>query len=156
MKKHDCVQEEQINDIQSKVKTIMSRMNDVKDLKAKEDELLKKENKYMHDLLDSKFLVLSEKLEANHAIIFAQNQEMISHQKITNGRVNKAEEHIEEMFGKMDELRPTIDELLGYSNFIRWMKKNPAKTVLIAASILFVISAAVDLIGFKSIIDYIK
>jgi hypothetical protein len=149
MMDHKCTKEVAINSIEKDVKFLVQKLTEVNEAKEKEDG-------YIRELLDTKFDSIIDRMTSNHAILIEQNKEMIHHQKITNGRINRAEEHIEDIFGKMDSLKPTIDELLGYSNFIRWMKKNPAKTVLITAFILFAISAAVDLIGFKSIIDYIK
>lgn len=156
MDKHDCIQEGPIQEIKTKINTIMSDMTIVKDLKVKEDRLLKKENEYMHALLDSKFLVLSEKLAANHDIIFAQNQEMISHQKITNGRVNKTEIQIEGISKKLEEIRPQIDEVREYSRMMIYIKDHPLKAASFIFIVLLCMAEIVELIDITNLLKFIK
>jgi predicted nucleic acid-binding Zn-ribbon protein len=156
MDTHNCIQEDHIKDIRTKIDVIMSRMTDVKELKVKEDELLKKENEYMHQLLDDKFLVLSEKLEANHSVIFAQNQEMIAHQKITNGRVNKTEGQIESISRKLEEIRPQIDEVREYSRMMIWIKEHPVKAASFIFIVLLCMSEIVELIDITNLLKFIK
>jgi hypothetical protein len=135
--------------MQKDISVILEKIKDAKTTKDKEEFDIR-------DIISLKIGSVLAKMESNHQIILHQNEEIISHQKIANGRTKKLEDSRESIDNEIDIINHQINQMISYGKFLRWVSINPGKSVIILVSLIFISSVVVDAIGFKAIIEYIK
>jgi len=142
----NCVQE-------ANIKLILDRITELRSFKHQEH-------------LDMKE-VFDAKLTGMHAENIAHNESLLSEisklselQRIANGRVSKAEEHIEKMAEDILVRRAFLDQkitdLEKSHKIVKFINKYPVRAILIALGVVAMLFMLVDYLGVRAVISMVK
>jgi hypothetical protein len=88
----------------------------------------------LRELMEVKLSLVKAEVTSGNDIIISKLDEVINHQKKTNGRVTKLEEDIKA---------------------VQWIKKNPKLSIIISAAFIFAVTFITDLETFMKIVKFV-
>lgn len=96
----------------------------------------------LKDLIELHLQAIREEIKAGNIMSEYKFDEMIAHQKVTNGRVNVLEEHVEELQHKV--------------SLYDWLKTNWKWTIAIGVFVWFILHSMSDVFTIQEIVKLFK
>lgn len=103
----------------------------------------------LKELFEAHMKTLKAEIRAGNDMLSYKVDEVISHQKTTNGRVNC----LEDRFDKHDDCHHDLESRL---SLWLWIRRNPGWSIAILIVLIIVVPVVVDKVGFEGIIKLIK
>src|SRR3990167_3124918 len=125
----------------SQQKVIGEMKSDIGNIKSTNEKLVRD----ILERIDLKFTGLKAEMIALHDIQCIKMDEMIRHQKETNGRVSENERNIRAFYS-------LSSEIIENQWLIRWVKKHPMKAILISLAIIWGLVSLTDHVSLTQII----
>jgi hypothetical protein len=160
MVKHDCLKEKDIAEVRAKVDSqsetsnlILKRIDELRTFKHQE-------HIDMREVFETKLTGMHAENIAHNEVLLSEISKLAELQRIANGRVSKAETHIEKMAGDILVRREFIDkrieDLEKVHKIVRFINKYPVRAILIVVSVVAFLFMLVDYLGVKAILTFVK
>lgn len=111
---------------------------------------------HIQELIETNVGALRDAIASNHNMEMMKFEEVITHQKETNGRVTKVENELDKVYADMEYIRAKGREIISYQKLSRWIQSNPVKSIAIILVVLFFLSTIATLIDIKTTIALLK
>lgn len=111
---------------------------------------------HIQELIETNVGALRDAIASNHNMEMMKFEEVITHQKETNGRVTKVENELDKVYADMEYIRAKGREIISYQKLSRWIQLNPVKSIAIILVVLFFLSTIATLIDIKTTIALLK
>lgn len=107
----------------------------------------------IREILSMNNTALKAEIRSNHDMEMLKLEEVISHQKVTNGRVTALENTDEKIYENIELIKTKGREVIEYQKVARWIINNPGKSIMIIIAFLFMLAVVATAIDIKTMLN---